>query len=115
MLAAVNKCRLSAASSGCQVSKTKPKRVNVIAVGRFRRFAGRFGCVKCVCIPYTTMNFSMQTVAVGDSGDLGRVIRRRGDSSLVKKLEATPLEVMVPRIAVVDDDEAIHLFLKDLG
>jgi len=61
------------------------------------------------------MNFSMQTVAAGDSGALGRVIRRRGDPGLAKKLEAAPLEVLVPRIAVVDDDEAIHLFLKDLG
>jgi len=58
----------------------------------------------------------MQTAPADDSGAFGRVLRRRGDSERrAKKATATPGEDLVPRVAVVDDDEAIHLFLKDLG
>ncbi len=64
-----------------------------------------------------TMPIAIQTVSLGEHESSRRGILRRGDSlSFAEGFEAMPLaKSVIPRISVVDDDEDIHRFVKDLG
>jgi len=55
--------------------------------------------------------------AFGESGAFGGDIHGKGDSwDLAKRIKKAPSgKSAIPTISVVDDDEDLHLFLKDLG
>jgi DNA-binding NarL/FixJ family response regulator len=63
------------------------------------------------------MTTSIQTVALGEDDRANGVVQRPGDTRrFAKGTEAmASAKSTVPKIAVVDDDEDIHVFVKDLG
>src|SRR5437660_10306758 len=63
------------------------------------------------------MTTSLQTVSLGEDDPANGVVQRPGDTRrFAKGTEAmASAKSAVPKIAVVDDGEDIHVFVKDLG
>jgi DNA-binding NarL/FixJ family response regulator len=63
------------------------------------------------------MTSSIQTESSGKDTAADRVLRGRKDSRRVAKGTESPVSAKssAPKLAVVDDDENIHVFVKDLG
>src|SRR5438876_11470953 len=63
------------------------------------------------------MTPSIQTVSLGEDDRANRVVQGPGETGrFAKGIEAmAAAKSAVPKLAVVDDDEDIHVFVKDLG